>query len=204
MIKSPIGVHLREPGFRKRRNTFFRSTEHGWIAIDFQASQFGTREHVSFTINLAINFVELRTVDEDQPSLGKAHIDFQRIGSLLPDKRHDHWWKLDPEDNLDNVAREVIRDLDQYAIPWLEQRQIFSKTPHHRTHRPRVPAPYPDLSPKRCSWSSRTRRPLSRASSASRGEARNPKPLIGASPMRNQLKVRQLGEVGNSLSIRLT
>ncbi len=30
--------------------------------------------------------------------------------------------------DLDNVAREVIRDLDQYAIPWLEQRQIFSKT----------------------------------------------------------------------------
>ncbi len=83
---------------------------------------------MSFTINLAINFVELRTVDEDQPSLGKAHIDFQRIGSLLPDKRHNHWWKLDPEDNLDNVAREVIRDLYEYAIPWLEQRQIFSKT----------------------------------------------------------------------------
>ncbi len=89
MINNPIGEHLRELGFRKRRNTFFRTTEHGWIAIDFQVSQFGTREHVSFTINLAINFVELRPVDEDQPSLGKAHIEVQRIGSLLPDKRHN-------------------------------------------------------------------------------------------------------------------
>lgn len=127
MIKSPIGVHLRELGFRKKRNTFFRSSENGWIAIDFQASQFGTRKSVSFTINLAINFVELRVPGEDQPSLGRAHIDAQRIGALLPQAR-DFWWSLEPETDLASTSDELIRDLDQYAIPWLERRQVFSET----------------------------------------------------------------------------
>lgn len=124
MIKAPIGVHLRGLDFRKKRNTFFRPTEHGWIAIDFQASQFGTRESVSFTINLAINVVELRADGDDRLSLGLTHIDHQRIGHLLPQAR-DFWWRLEPETDLKFVSGELVRDLDRYAIPWLEQRQVF-------------------------------------------------------------------------------
>jgi hypothetical protein len=126
MIKSPIGVHLRELGFRKQRNAFFRSTEHGWIAIDFQASQFGTRESVSFTVNLGANFVELRTSGEEPPLLGRAHVEFQRLGHLLPQAR-DYWWRLEPDTDLDSIANELIWALDQYAIPWLERRQVFSE-----------------------------------------------------------------------------
>ena len=126
MITSPIGGHLRALGFRKQRNTFFRSTDHGWIAVDFQASQFGTRESVSFTVNLAVNFVELRSTEEQQLSLAGAHIE-ERLGVLLPEAR-DFWWSLEPESNQASVANELIETLSRYAIPWLESRQIFSET----------------------------------------------------------------------------
>jgi hypothetical protein len=126
MIKAPIGVHLRGLDFRKKRNAFFRSTEHGWIAIDFQASQFGTRERVSFTVNLAVHFVELREDADDRLTLGLAHIDHQRIGHLLPQAR-DFWWHLEPETDVKSVSDELVSDLDRYAIPWLERRQVFSE-----------------------------------------------------------------------------
>jgi Domain of unknown function (DUF4304) len=57
MISSATAPDLRERGFRKRRNTFFRQADSGSMLIDFQASQFGTRHDVSFTVNLGVSFV---------------------------------------------------------------------------------------------------------------------------------------------------
>lgn len=90
----------------------------GWQLIDFQASQFGTRDEVSFTINLGISFAELQIGEEHRPSLGQAHIR-QRIGWLL-DARGDLWWNLDTESDWAAVAAEVTNALVARAIPWFE------------------------------------------------------------------------------------
>ena len=76
MIKTMIGIELRELGSRKRRNTFYRTSDAGWTLIDFQASQFGTRDDVSFTINLGISFIELQPRGQAPP--GADHVKLLR------------------------------------------------------------------------------------------------------------------------------
>lgn len=123
LISTVIAADLRGRGFRKRRNTFFRRADAGWTLIDFQASQFGTRDEVSFTVNLGVSFVELQQADEGQPSLTRAHIR-QRIGAVL-DRPGDAWWNLHPTSNQTAVGDEVKEALDRAAIPWLEQRPVL-------------------------------------------------------------------------------
>ena len=105
LISTVIAPDLRERGFRKRRNTFFRQADAGWTLIDFQASQFGTRDDVSFAVNLGVSFVELQQADEGEPSLTRAHIR-QRIGAVL-DRPGDVWWNLRPTSNHTAVGGEV-------------------------------------------------------------------------------------------------
>ena len=52
MVRDVIGPELKAAGFRRARNRFARRVDGGWQVIDFQASQFGSRDQVSFTINL--------------------------------------------------------------------------------------------------------------------------------------------------------
>lgn len=120
MIRTAIADVLRPLAFKKRRNSFFRDTGHGWILIDFQASQFGSRDKVSFTINLGVSFFELQPPDEAPPSLGRAHVR-ERIGRVISTSG-DIWWSLDPASDLTTVAVEVTELLSREAIPWLEQR----------------------------------------------------------------------------------
>ena len=124
MISTVLGPHLRDQGFRKRRNTFSRSTEHGWTLIDFQASQFGTRDDVRFTINLGVNFVELQGQSKGPPSLGRTHID-ERIGAVISRERQNLWWDLAPGSNFEAIGSEVIAILDEHAVPWLTSREAL-------------------------------------------------------------------------------
>lgn len=123
LISTVIAPGLRERGFRKRRNAFFRQLDSGWTLIDFQASQFGTLEDVSFTINLGVSFVELHGADEGPPSLTRAHVR-QRIGAVL-DRGEDVWWELHPTSDGVAVAWEVRDALDRAAIPWLDKRAVL-------------------------------------------------------------------------------
>jgi hypothetical protein len=124
MIASLVAPELRTHGFRKRRNSFSRQTSDDWMLIDFQASQFGTREGVSFTINLGLNFVEFQAANEGPPSLGRAHVR-QRIGRLL-DAGSDVWWNLDSGSDFTAVAAQVNNAVLHVAIPWLEERAALA------------------------------------------------------------------------------
>jgi hypothetical protein len=125
MITTTVGAELHAREFRKGRNAFFREIGRGWQLIDFQASQFGTRDEISFTINLGISFGELRTGEKGPPSLGRAHIR-QRIGRLL-DANEDFWWNLDRASDFDAVATEVNIALVSKGIPWLEARSMLDQ-----------------------------------------------------------------------------
>jgi hypothetical protein len=60
MFRDEIGPWLRARGFKKRRNRFRRVDEDGWQVIDFQASQWGSRDDVRFTINLWVGSMQGR------------------------------------------------------------------------------------------------------------------------------------------------
>jgi len=125
MIKTELGVELRTLGFKRRRNAFFRKTDQGWTLVDFQASQFGTREEVSFTINLGVSFVELQADEGGAPSLGRALIR-ERIGRLL-DASGDIWWNLDPDSDVAAVATTINDAVTREAIPWLDARASLAQ-----------------------------------------------------------------------------
>src|SRR4051812_11923297 len=65
MLRDAVAPWLRQRGFMKRRNRFRRSDDHGWQVIDFQASQFGSRDGVRFTINLWVGVIELAGAEAD-------------------------------------------------------------------------------------------------------------------------------------------
>src|SRR4051812_45735763 len=98
MIRERIAPTLREHGFRKQRNRFARAEAGGWQVIDFQASQFGSRDKVHFTINVGTAYPELRRddeawTDEHSPPEYDLHVR-ERIAWLMGEDR-DKWWAVD-------------------------------------------------------------------------------------------------------------
>jgi uncharacterized protein DUF4304 len=114
MLREAIGPWLRERGFRKRRSRFRREDGQGWQVVDFQASQWGSRDDVRFTINLWIGVKELHAADAD------AQVR-QRVGALLPGGE-DHWWSLDDATDTGALASELREVLDGRCLPWLDAR----------------------------------------------------------------------------------
>ena len=119
MILEGIAPLLRELGFRKRRNRFRRSDDGGWQELDFQASQWGDRDHVRFTINLCLAAAELVAPDPG------AHVE-ERMGALIGDGE-DHWWEVDPATDADRLADELRGVLEERAVPWLDERRSLER-----------------------------------------------------------------------------
>lgn len=114
MIRDDLGPWLRQRGFRKRRHRFVRSEASGWQVMDFQASQWGNRDDVRFTINLWVGVTELADADAD------SHVQ-QRVGALIADGE-DHWWSVDAGTDVQQLAIELRAVMEERALPWLRER----------------------------------------------------------------------------------
>jgi hypothetical protein len=129
MLRTAIGPWMRTRGFRKTRNAFFREADRNAEVVEFQASQFGTRDHVSFTINLGLVYAELSTdaaTDRPaRPSMGRACIR-ERVGMLMGE-RNDHWWQVADRTDLGHLAAELTSLLDSAALPWLDARRDLDR-----------------------------------------------------------------------------
>jgi hypothetical protein len=79
MIREQLAPWFGEQGFKKRRNTFRRDGDRGWQVVDFQASQFGSRDCVHFTINLRIGVPEISRTKVRHAACGCRTS--QRVGS---------------------------------------------------------------------------------------------------------------------------
>lgn len=119
MVREEIRPLLAPLGFRKRRNRFVREDEAGWRAIDFQASAWGSRDKVKFTINLAVHVGELGT------RRGAEHV-HERIGSLL-DPSGDRWWPLEATTDTAALGAELRELLEGLGLPWLEARGTLDR-----------------------------------------------------------------------------
>ena len=115
MIRDEIGPWLRERGFRKRRYRFRRADHDGWQVVDFQASAWGSRADVRFTINLWVGVTELDDAE------GDAQVQ-QRVGALLPGGE-DHWWSLNDGTDTAALATELRAVLTERCLPWLDARR---------------------------------------------------------------------------------
>jgi hypothetical protein len=87
--------------------------------VEFQKSMDNTAERLRFTINLAIVCDGLRP---SETPLERVHSYegqlVERIGWLLPN-RGDKWWELTAATNVEAIATEVSRLIEEKAIPYL-------------------------------------------------------------------------------------
>jgi hypothetical protein len=124
MLSTTVARALRERGFGSAATRCSGERALAGRSFTFRRAK-SVRDHVSFTINLGVNFVELQRPDEGPPSRGPAHVQ-NRIGSLLSGSQ-DVWVKIDSRSDLAAVAREVVDAIDRAAIPWLERPAVLDE-----------------------------------------------------------------------------
>lgn len=118
-VVDAAAVPLKRAGFARRDKTFRKISGENVAIVEFQRSMSNTAEKLRFTVNLAIVCYSLQLFERP---LEKAHsYDGQlveRIGWLLP-KREDKWWELTAAANVELIAAEVSRLVEEKAIPFL-------------------------------------------------------------------------------------
>ena len=116
---------LKSSGFRRRVPHLWRE-ENGVVhAINFQASQWGSKAQGSFTINLAVTSRDLYflwTGKKFPANPGCATWPISaRIGYLLGNK--DVWWDVDGDTDIEHLAAEIV---EMYHRPILEYFDLFA------------------------------------------------------------------------------
>jgi hypothetical protein len=126
LVALAVTPTFRADGYRKSARNFRRQRERCVQVVNVQASQWGSANELSFTINLGVFYPEvhaLKTFLAWQPSAsGPTEAQCQlrsRIGRMMPENR-DVWWDLKNERDLGAVAVEVERVLRGYGRPWIE------------------------------------------------------------------------------------
>jgi hypothetical protein len=121
-VRKEVGGWLRELGFKRERNRFGRRVDRAWEIVDFQASVWGSRDEVSFTINLGVGLDEVDSSwDRPRPPAIAGTMLHTRIGALIDDG-NDRWWDVRERTDLDKLAGKIRRLLEREALPWLERR----------------------------------------------------------------------------------
>ena len=120
--------HLKALNFRKSANTWIRPTTWPQV-INVQLSRWNSVEEAQFTVNLGISIPELHVASESLPLKGalKEHdCDLRsRIGLLFPSK-NDHWWKVTPTTDPDELVEDVFARINEFALPWFDRLTNFS------------------------------------------------------------------------------
>ena len=90
--------------------------------VGFQRSVINTVDRLKFTINLGTvssHIADEEQVDAAKVSISDAHFR-TRIGAILPTKG-DKWWELQPKSDLDKIADELLKILEEEALPYLHK-----------------------------------------------------------------------------------
>jgi hypothetical protein len=120
LVRESVGRWLCARAFKRERNRFGRRGDRTWEIVDFQASAFGSRDDVSFTINLGVAFDEVDpSWNRGRPPALSPDMVTTRIGRLL-ESGEDRWWQLDDDTDTVKLAYELCSVL--HALPWLSER----------------------------------------------------------------------------------
>lgn len=119
-----VSALLTPAGFKRRSPHFWRLSSDLYHCVNFQASQWGTHEEGSFTINLALTSPTLYFAFTGNPfpknpasALWPVNL---RIGRLMADPR-DHWWPVSPSSDLGDLSDSVVSVLRDYALPYFDR-----------------------------------------------------------------------------------
>jgi len=130
MMKTEIAPTLRTWNFKGSGQNFHLTSSDHWLGLGFQRSAWNDALRVRFTVNLsAVSHQAWRVAREanpgwparPNPSTHYGSGAFERLGQLSPG--NDRWWGVDVESGIpaSQVAAEILGDLENYALPWLER-----------------------------------------------------------------------------------
>jgi hypothetical protein len=144
LIRKHVAPALRQLGFKGSGQVYVLPDDAAWILVGFQRSVSSNRARIRFTINLTVankqKWADLRAQSKDwsdpyperpAPSTfyGKG-IWQRRIGDLLP--RHaDHWWELQPDTDLREIALDVFESVRDFGLPALRARLASGEPVEH-------------------------------------------------------------------------
>jgi hypothetical protein len=122
-MKLGLAPELRKSGYKKSGRTFHFVSDACTRVLNIQSDRWNTRTEGSFTINLGIYFPALHQLAERVPFPGlpkEYDCDVrERIGDLMPSQK-DHWWNVNMNTNIEELADELRHVWQEYARPWLE------------------------------------------------------------------------------------
>ncbi len=122
VIKLSLVPLLRSKGFKKKGRNFYREFENRIELINVQASKWNEGGEGQFTVNLGVYFPEVANIIDAIPFKGvPKEYDCtvqKRIGHLMP-SGCDHWWKIEPSINIEELATDLKTTIEKYGIPWV-------------------------------------------------------------------------------------
>ncbi len=108
-------------GFNRRGNHLFRPSNDLFHVVNFQASQWGSKDAGQFTINVAITsrvLFEFWAGKAFPSNPGSALFPItRRIGGLMP-QRLDHWWPVDGTSDIGALEHDVTQTIISHALPF--------------------------------------------------------------------------------------
>lgn len=115
--------HLKAKGWTKSGQTFYLPNGDNWGIINFQKSKSSSKSEVIFTVNIGTSSATVRPYRNQnlkkKPEVEEGEFN-ERIGFYL-NERKDHWWTLREGDNVNALSDEIIRILDEIAVPEIEK-----------------------------------------------------------------------------------
>lgn len=122
--KAVSDAGLKEAGFKRQGNHLHRSVSDVVHAIHFQASQWGSIDAGSFTVNLVVTSPFVYTIWSGRPlPSNPASALFPvntRIGSMMP-SRKDVWWSVTDSTDLNHLSREVTAAVLEFGVQFFEE-----------------------------------------------------------------------------------
>ncbi len=118
-----ITVFLKQCGYTKKGNTFYRQEYGNLGLIDLQKSKSKSEDGTKFTINLGVFSSKLWELSghrgKDNPDITMCHWR-ERIGSLFSPKK-DHWWLLSDHESINALVTEIENIIRSLALPAIQK-----------------------------------------------------------------------------------
>jgi len=125
LVSKIIYPHFKVLGYKKAGNKFRyydREGEFGKI-VSFQKSQFYSKDHIRFTVNIGLYLDEFEFHFTGKKSAEKfAEVDCavrNRIGKLM--EGFDTWYDLNTDTNIAELHEQLERHFLKYIIPYLNK-----------------------------------------------------------------------------------
>ncbi len=110
---------LNELGFKRKSPHYYRANGDLFHCIHFQASQWGSHDKGSFTVNLIVTAEKLYKYWTGaslpkNPATATWPIQV-RLGDVCPEAR-DKWWEIKPHTDISQVGNEIVNRIKNYGL----------------------------------------------------------------------------------------